>query len=67
MPSRSPCAYPFADVSGVLTIYNEPDGFFLPITGGKGIITILLAALVCILGAVEYRIIKKKREGKTEA
>ena len=63
----SACNEKNGDVSGVLTIYNEPDGFFLPITGGKGIITILLAALVCILGAVEYRIIKKKREGKTEA
>ena len=58
----SACNEKNGDVSGVLTIYNEPDGFFLPITGGKGIITILLAALVCILGAVEYRIIKKKRE-----
>lgn len=50
--------------NGTLTIYNEPTSVRLPLpfAGGRGIVTIILIALVCILGSLEYRIVQKKKK-----
>lgn len=52
--------------NGTLTIYNEPSSVILPSAGGKGIVTIILIALICILGSVEYRIIQKKKDRREQ-
>ena len=49
-------------ITGTLTIENEPDGWVLPNTGGKGILMMLCIGLMLVLIGVEYKIIQKRRK-----
>lgn len=49
-------------ITGTLTIENEPEGWILPNTGGKGILMMICMGLMFVLIGVEYKIIQKKRK-----